>query len=64
MCQLGLDEGSPSVASCRVEIPDSDRATSEMSDEMKAPYERATRRRSRFRKTAAITATGLEMASS
>jgi hypothetical protein len=34
------------------------------SDEMKAPYERATRRRSRFRKTAAITATGLEMASS
>jgi hypothetical protein len=28
ICQLGLDEGSPPVASCRVEIPDFERTTS------------------------------------
>ena len=30
MCQLGLDDGSPPVASWRVETPASERATSEM----------------------------------
>jgi hypothetical protein len=29
MCHVGLEDGSPPVASCSVEIPDSERATSD-----------------------------------